>query len=1291
MPLPNAKLSPIQHTLDAASRPSTTGKAPQSARTVGTGRVGGELFCKSLPPMSAGAVALRDLKLEQSAPIFTAASVKHKLWSAPMPLSARVHSDTGGIAMGGDNGIAAKDLSAAPTVADSNALKRMHLPGLGASAPTTPRKPNWPQSLVAGTLSKATVPPTWSPKGWLETRQRLVDEGRLKEIPQLMQSVRASTKRALAEKQYEVEVFQGFSRVRKKTTTVDLRPILTPAEKVDWYGRHNLEVPREVTAAQQAGSSDVEPPMIIADRDAIDIYECLREKDETKHRSIYIVVEVTDFGLDRKMNLSSAWLNHAPQALQSLIACSDLSRFLEAAALQLRSGNNCVRDHLTAKTDPYVFVCSGVTIFRGRREDGYPFLSAPGQISVIVCAMPSQRPAVTASTNIATGERTEWYDKSDDSTALLERLSLIGFSALQGRERLEQKPVLILPAFGCSGGGLHPRDAVANSLKHFRMRFSSFFDSLFVACGTHEEDLARQIDVGINAQVYAALLTQDVGSFAAWHWNEFVVAMHCNSIDLMSIMLMYMKSRQPEEEENSSASPFASELQEVDDAPVPTQQKGRRPSMQDQVRALDILADAHVENMRHQTYEATSQEAEVQLAFQAALTMPAQMPGQQQRRRSLSPPTGRRGSITALQNQSRRASHQGPAGGGDRRASLAAAAVRRGSNSALAVTRASSVDAVDERMNPKQRLMDKADKQLLDADRRRRVSVTHTKAVDISSEATPGVHYVVSTLVAKRISSEKLLTQEEIERNLREEARQNLRRRTHAAAGGGSQPDSAGKPERPGKLFQAKTEGDWPSGLRSSGSSAQPTPKAANSKGTEPSPAMLLALGAVLSPQSTTTASTYDNARIMTADTSRLEDVDDACSSHGSSDENLRPYKLYITVGKVIGTRNLDLSGFRLYCQCEVKSLLEDSKRITVRTQSVNVHQTGHGEAAFNEVLTVDEWTAASTLDISLWSENHKNALKIEFRTRLRCDKFFPEGFDGALPVDANGKCKLHLRIIPQDPQEGMEVTQKHDLIAVDGGNNSLMNLGASEWQVRKRLGALASSFQNASKEYWSHPSCQRARCLGNPPPAAVRPSRLLPRTTIDDPAAQLALLVSVPKGSQKRQSDLPITIKESYSSECPSKASSKEATAPKSKIEKEPSPKSTSENGRDEGSPPMEQPEPELEGKLPEPTSPAALLSPKWRSGNQEEPLSEPDFHLGRQRSKNAARRVSRSIMEEAEEQTSFASERQVDTGKGFIGDIKQKAIRRKTVRPDGEDLKQLTCKKSLKDGGRYDLTSIN
>jgi len=316
---------------------------------------------------------------------------------------------------------------------------------------------------------------------------------------------------------------------RTCSTLVRIRDSSKEVDSIRWLGYMNAGMLPDADVTPEARW--IAPPLLVCDASPLDIVSklrCLRGQ----HRPIVLVVELIEFDKFGSANFSSPSAA-SPRCVQ---VRTNFTPFAKAAGSQLRSSQATMKDHLCAKHDPYVFFCPGVTVLRGARQEGYPFLVEPHQAHVIGFAMASSRPSV----QIVSGGsgQMEWYADEVEHTALLERLNLIGAVALQEAgidgatvsqtegmvedSAGNEGPTLVLGMPGCGErhSTHHPHDAVANSLKHWRRRFGRHFRSVFVCCGGDDPGLARRLDMIVNRQVYRMAVSHECASkIAPWHWN----------------------------------------------------------------------------------------------------------------------------------------------------------------------------------------------------------------------------------------------------------------------------------------------------------------------------------------------------------------------------------------------------------------------------------------------------------------------------------------------------------------------------------------------------------------------------------------------------------------------------------------------------------------------------------------------------------------------------------------------------------------------------------------------------
>eukprot|EP00928_Gymnodinium_smaydae_P010933 TRINITY_DN14116_c0_g1_i1.p1 TRINITY_DN14116_c0_g1~~TRINITY_DN14116_c0_g1_i1.p1 ORF type:complete len:1291 (-),score=258.45 TRINITY_DN14116_c0_g1_i1:236-4108(-) len=414
---------------------------------------------------------------------------------------------------------------------------------LEASA-ATPRAAtaDWQEIRLKGTGRKGEL---WDADTWNEKRSAAADRGVYKELLELQRSVQKSTQWAVQHGFY----YMPPATPKGLNTKVDLFNVskIGPVEdpQVDWYGRDNVSIPRNFMMCE---SKKIPPPLLISDRSPMDVVIRLRETLPPQ-QPIVLVAEAFQFLPDT--GVVDAW-HPAGMSPHCLPLRSDLTRYFAAAAEQIRRGRATMREHLTAVRDPYVFLCRDVTIFRGPREDGYPFLSKHTKIHVLMMAMSSSTPTVQTvlekrNVGLPTGSctRTEWYRDQTEHTSLQERLNLVGPAVLQevraeaattanGAATEELPPVLVFSVPGTGGICPHPKDAVATSLKQWRRRFSNGFHSVFVCTGgrgeAKSEALAKHLDACVNSQLQRVQLEDSpiLKKLLPWHWDKKVLSLSIN-------------------------------------------------------------------------------------------------------------------------------------------------------------------------------------------------------------------------------------------------------------------------------------------------------------------------------------------------------------------------------------------------------------------------------------------------------------------------------------------------------------------------------------------------------------------------------------------------------------------------------------------------------------------------------------------------------------------------------------------------------------------------------------------
>lgn len=379
----------------------------------------------------------------------------------------------------------------------------------------------------------------WAPSLWLEARSQVMDNGKTQGLRNLSKLVQDSTQLALQRGYYKVPHSLPLAvtatgapvpmgRSAQVVKHVDLATAMSNHPKVHWFGRGSVDI-----ALPEPDASRISPPLIVCARSCVDVAASLK-KMSLGERQIFLLTEASLFDEAGAPALARPFATN-PHCLPLR---SDISRFVEDAQGSLRSAKSTVEKHLTAEQDPYIFLCPDVAVFRGSREDGFPFLEEPFRLHAIVAAMALKRPPLQEVRG--RGGSTTWYAFKWDHAALVERLNLVALAALQasgitGKEDEEElaardnAPILVLSAMGFGGDQWHPRDAFASCLKQWRRRYSQYFHSVYLCCsgrGGGEPQLAVHIDAVVNKSVHRIGETDALASRAMpWHWDPSQLGM----------------------------------------------------------------------------------------------------------------------------------------------------------------------------------------------------------------------------------------------------------------------------------------------------------------------------------------------------------------------------------------------------------------------------------------------------------------------------------------------------------------------------------------------------------------------------------------------------------------------------------------------------------------------------------------------------------------------------------------------------------------------------------------------
>lgn len=397
------------------------------------------------------------------------------------------------------------------------------LPSLGESRvkkPCTPRteakrerRKRTKEGLTEVQRSLRCLRGEWDAQLFCDYRHRFSEEGRWEIVSGLRRlAAEASEKACLA---YEYKTSPLGADVGHLPRT----------HRTHWMGFENLPPPfadKEVMA----------PPMIFSDRHPLDVLETLRRNSPS--HSIIMSFDATDFTRDG-MNLASA-SDAASASQQDMLMRTNLESFQQNAMIFCQ--RHGLESHLAAESNPYVLAGRDVVVFRGKAEDGYPFLSDSDQLrmNVVMTARSTKRVAM------AKGELFGTKQHQDSWNGRLHLLALAAISIALEEEGENMKfrpqgtqptqpvnlPILVISMQDLVlSSNPQPRHGIANLLKDWRLLYADSFETVVVACG--DRDTASLFDKCVNSPIYAAALL-DPNKTPVWHWQEQVLALSVNQV-----------------------------------------------------------------------------------------------------------------------------------------------------------------------------------------------------------------------------------------------------------------------------------------------------------------------------------------------------------------------------------------------------------------------------------------------------------------------------------------------------------------------------------------------------------------------------------------------------------------------------------------------------------------------------------------------------------------------------------------------------------------------------------------
>lgn len=379
---------------------------------------------------------------------------------------------------------------------------------------------------------------TWVPRMWVEARAEVLENGSSSCLGNLFKLARNATVLALQRGFYTLPAPHPFNLPRAfdqhgisnqdAVTRVDLAPAQNGWPLVHWFARASVDV-----NLPEADQTMVPPPLIITDMSPFEVATTLRQAN-LGSRQVYVAAEISCFDAAGRADLAQPFSTN-PSCLPLR---TDFTRFMEDAHKRMHNSRSTFQQHLTADLDPYIFICPDVCVFRGPRDEGFPFRAEPFSVQMIASATSVTRPAIQAVPS--RHGPTRWYACKSEHTAMVERLNLIAMAALQGsgyveeddeeeaRQR-EDAPILILPAFGFGGDQFHPTDAFASLLRQWRRRFSPLFHSVYICCterGSPDPHLATYLDGIVNKNIHRMAESDALADrMMSWHWEPIQLGM----------------------------------------------------------------------------------------------------------------------------------------------------------------------------------------------------------------------------------------------------------------------------------------------------------------------------------------------------------------------------------------------------------------------------------------------------------------------------------------------------------------------------------------------------------------------------------------------------------------------------------------------------------------------------------------------------------------------------------------------------------------------------------------------
>eukprot|EP00927_Polykrikos_kofoidii_P059494 TRINITY_DN54643_c0_g1_i1.p1 TRINITY_DN54643_c0_g1~~TRINITY_DN54643_c0_g1_i1.p1 ORF type:complete len:1011 (-),score=180.05 TRINITY_DN54643_c0_g1_i1:70-3102(-) len=160
------------------------------------------------------------------------------------------------------------------------------------------------------------------------------------------------------------------------------------------------------------------------------------------------------------------------------------------------------------------------------------------------------------------------------------------------------------------------------------------------------------------------------------------------------------------------------------------------------------------------------------------------------------------------------------------------------------------------------------------------------------------------------------------------------------------------------------------------------------------------------------------------------------CSRKSEQTAPTGAQKLYVSIVGATNLRQLNIVCDAPWCACEVQSASPVAQRVRCETRA-NCKAT---DPEWNETYVLDPWNVGEALEFTVYDKGLIGS-KVEGRVTVPSSKFFPDGFDGELPIVGLDSSTLTVRIFPahlvEDPvyaeQSDGESSGSSDVEAVEG------------------------------------------------------------------------------------------------------------------------------------------------------------------------------------------------------------------------------------------------------------------